>query len=464
MEKRKQILLRIAAAWLGVILILTFFSNTIYALNLPNVAVGFISDGIISSTNRAEGVLDFVESQSIYSDQLGRLHISLQEGDRVGVGDLLFSIHVDIDDLQDRLEAERHRLERTSLSRSASQNQLQNLRPGASSSATLAPVDTSRFDHEADRLSVEIARVEEEYAIQQSLLNAGIISRDELETITNQLEDLRRNYNRNKEERVQAQENHQRDQERTAAENRIQQDQQQRTYTAERNRLQNEINIFNLDESEIRRQIQRLETQIEGGGIVRVYAENPVIIREIALSDGMHINRNQLIMRLGVLKGELYSTSVYFPERMGFLPVGTQVQVDIPSLREFGLQGEISRMTPSQGRLRTELNFKTDIPVSGGEGVRVTIEQFSELFGNVLPNSAIRNDSIGPFILYVERERNTFLGYSYVANQMRIHIFENGQGERYTAFHMFAEPDGPIIIQSDRPIVAGDRLRLVGEQ
>ena len=464
MEKRKQIILRIAAAWLGIILILTFFSNTIYALNLPNVAVGFISDGIISSTNRAEGVLDFVESKNIYSDQVGRLHVNLQEGDRIGVGDLLFSIHVDIDDLQDRLEAERHRLERTSLSRSASQNQLQNLRPGTSVSAAQAPIDTSRFDHEADRLLIEIARVEAEYAIQQNLLNAGIISRDEFAAITNQLEDLHRNYNRNQEERLQALENHQRDLERTAADNQIQQDQHQRTYTAERNRLQNEINLFNLDENEIRRQIQRLETQIEGGGIVRVYAENTAIIHEIAFSDGMHINRNQLMMRLGVLKDELYSTSVYFPERIGFLPVGTQVQVDIPSLRAFGLHGKIVRMTPSQGRLRTEVVFETDMPVSGGEGVRVTVEQFSELFGNVLPNSAIRNDNIGSFVLYVVRERNTLLGYSYVANKMYIHIFEDGRGERYTAFHMFTEPDGPIIIQSDRPVIAGGRVRLVGEQ
>jgi len=463
MEKRKQVILRLAAVWLGIILILTFFSNTIYAINLPNVAVSFISDGVISSTNRAEGVLDFAENRNFYADQAGLLHLSWQEGDRVESGDLLFSIHVDIEDLRDRLEAEQHRLERTILRRTASQNQLQNLRVGTAIPAAQAPPDTSRFDNEENRLSVEIARLEDEYIVQQGLLQAGIITRDELTNTTNQLEDLRRNLNNNQAERERTIENHQRNLETMAADNRIQQDQRQQTYIAERNRLQNEINLLNLDEGEIRRQIQRLEEQIEDGGIVRVYAENPSVIQEIPLSDGMHISRNQLIMRLGVLEGNRYRAIVYFPERMGFLPVGTQVQVDIPSFREFGLQGEIFRMIPSQGRLRTEVSFDTDMPVSGGEGVRVTVNQFSELFQNVLPNSAIREDNIGLFILYVSRERNTLLGYSYVARQSRIHVFENGRGERYTAFHIFTEPDGPIVIQSDRPVTAGDRIRLVGE-
>jgi len=463
MKQRKKIILRLCAAWIGILLFLTFFSNTIYSLNLPGVTVGFPAEGIIASTNRAEGSLDFSENQNLYADYSGRIHFSLQIGDRVEPGDTLFNIHTDINDLLNQLETEENSLERVLLNRSAAQTQLQGLSPTTPSLPAPLPPDISRFDHEETRLTAEVQRLEAEYQTQQNLLAEGIISRDELSEITHRLEDLRRDLTRNAEEREQVIAEHLRSQARSAEEDRIQQQQQRRVYEVERNRLLHEINLLNMDESEIRRTITRLNAQVEDGSIAAVYAASHGIVREIPdLEDGMAVGRNQLVMRLGLLDGNHYTTTVYFPERMGFLPVGTDVRVDIRSLREFGLRGEILRMTPVQGRLRTEILFESDQPVIGGEGVTVTVEQFSELFTQVLPNSAIRQDAMGYFILFATQEGHTFIGRSYVAREMRIQVWE--RGDRTTAFWMHLDIEYPIIIQSDRPVAAGDRIRLVADQ
>ena len=463
MEQRKKIILRLCAAWISILLFLTFFSNTIYALNLPGVTVGFPAKGIISSTNRAEGSLDFAENQNLYANYSGHIRFNLRVGDQVAPGDVLFSIYTDINDLRDQLEAEENRLERILLNRSAAQVQLQGLSPGVPSLPAPLPPDVSRFDHENTRLTAEIQRIEEEYETQRNLLDAGIISRDELAEISHRLANLRRDLARNQDEREQVMAEHLRSQARSAEEDRIQQQQQRRLYEAERNRLLHEINLFNMDENESRRTIARLSSQIEDGGVATVYAGDNSVVREIPdLQDGMYVGRNQLIMRLGILEGNRYATTVYFPERMGFLPVGTYVRVDIRSLREFGLLGEVRRMTPVQGRLRTEILFETDQPVTGGEGITVTVEQFSELFAQVLPNSAIRQDAMGYFVLFAAQEGHTFIGRSYVAREMRIHVWERGDGT--TAFRMHLDIEYPIIIQSDRPVAAGDRIRLVADQ
>jgi len=456
--------MRLGTIWLGIVLFLTFFSNTIYSINLPGVTVGFASDGIITSVNRAEGILDFYENITLYSAHGGQIHFSVQEGDTIALGDALFSIYVEVDDLRIQLSSEQTRLDRVLLNRSNAQTQLQNLTPSTLRPTTITPPDIARFDHEDTRLAIEIERAEADYQTQRSLFEAGVVSLDTVTEIVNRIEGYRRNRQRNAEEREATLAAHQQAVERAAIEESFDIAQQQQAFEAERGRLQHEINLFNVDETEIRRNITRLNTQITEGGIITTYAEHPGTVWEILgeLEDGMRVERNRLIMRTGVIYDNLYTVVVYFPESMGFLPLGTPVRVDIRSLSEFGLRGEIRRMTASQGRLRTEITFQTEREVTGGEGVTVIMERFSELFSMILPNSAIRQDEHGYFILYAEQERNTLLGYSYFARQLRIQVGQ--RGDRTSSVWMFLEPGGAIIMQSDRPIAHGSRVRLVADQ
>jgi hypothetical protein len=44
-----------------------------------------------------------------------------------------------------------------------------------------------------------------------------------------------------------------------------------------------------------------------------------------------------------------------------------------------------------------------------------------------------------------------------------VNVVVTNRGDRYTDFTLPDELEGPIILQSDRPIREGDRIRMIGE-
>jgi len=200
-------------------------------------------------------------------------------------------------------------------------------------------------------------------------------------------------------------------------------------------------------------------------GIVTTYAAQASIVREISagLESGMMVDYNRLVMRLGTYN-QRYTIAATFPEHMGLLPNNTAVLINIPILGEIGLQGTIRRMTTTGGRLQAEISFTTETRIHGGERAEITIEQFSEIHANTIPNAAIHRDALGYFLLYITRERNAMFGRGYYTRQERISIIE--RGDHVTAFSTFGggSVNGPIIIASDRPVEIDSRVRVVADQ
>jgi len=379
MERRKRIIIRISAILTGVLLIITFFSGTLYSINLPEVKVGIASSGVISTTYQGYGVLDFYENISLHANHTGRINFAVQAGDWVQPDDMLFSIYVDTDNLRKRLASENFRLERAILMHTRAQTLLDEL-----------------------------------------VLQPG----------------------------------------------------QRRLYESERSRLQHDIDLLYIDVNEILHSIEGTARQIDEGGLIAIYAKYPGIVREIAwgLENDMYVEFNRFIMRIGV-QSSYYAAVVYFPESVGILPNHTSgaapdnisIRVDISSHDDYGLSGGIRRMYPYNGQLRAEITFLTRSSVSGGEAVRVTVEISAGTADFVLPNSAIREDAGGSFILYLERERNALMGYSYVAREMRVRI--GARGGMYSSLMTFPEAYArPVILLSDRPITPGDRVRVVADR
>lgn len=79
-----------AIIFLSVMLVLTFFSNTIMNYSLPEVAAQYIQSGTITTKIRGTGV---VESGSVYNvkvmDSRKVMGVEVREGDKVAVGDVI---------------------------------------------------------------------------------------------------------------------------------------------------------------------------------------------------------------------------------------------------------------------------------------------------------------------------------------------------------------------------------------
>jgi hypothetical protein len=101
------------------------------------------------------------------------------------------------------------------------------------------------------------------------------------------------------------------------------------------------------------------------------------------------------------------------------------------------------------------------LPLSGGERVEAVAEHTAETGSSeLLPNTAVHKDPDGDFVLYIERERVTFLGDVYYARRQSVSVFESNETESSVWF--FVPLSNPIIINSDRPVRNGDRVKIVG--
>lgn len=79
-----------AIIFLSVMLVLTFFSNTIMNHSLPEVAAQYTQSGTISATVRGSGNIEAVESYAVKSEQTRMvLSVPVKLGDKVSVGDTL---------------------------------------------------------------------------------------------------------------------------------------------------------------------------------------------------------------------------------------------------------------------------------------------------------------------------------------------------------------------------------------
>ncbi|MFA5151445.1 MAG: RND transporter, partial [Clostridia bacterium] len=67
--KRRSIIKNIAIIFLAVMLVLTFFSNTILNYSLPEVAVQYPMYGTISSRIRGQGTVSANQTYQVYFDE-----------------------------------------------------------------------------------------------------------------------------------------------------------------------------------------------------------------------------------------------------------------------------------------------------------------------------------------------------------------------------------------------------------
>jgi len=481
MTLNKSIIRKLAVLLVGVLIFLTFFSNTLYSLNIPGVVVGLPATGVAARTFRAEGFVDFPSGVSLHTDNAGRINFAVGRGDAVSPGDVLFTLHEDPELLLERLIAEQGRLERilVNLSRATSdlafeENRLLRMTQADFRPTTPLPPDLTRFDNEERRLDTEIERAEESYAVNRALYEAGAVPRVTVTQAAERLDGLRVSLQVNNEDRARVVQEHERAVNQAEETDRLTQEQQQRAFNEEqqasRHRIdgfRNTILLLEMDEQYVTNTLDRLYAQAEAGGLTTVYTQYYGVVREIpaGLESGANVERNRQVMRLGLLQEDSYTVTVHFPDSIGRPPDGADstrsVRINIPGLDEYGLRGSILRTSAASGRTLAEVQFSTTANITGGERAVVIVEHFSEISGTMLPNSAIRRDLQGYYILLIEGERNTLMGYSFYVRQQRILVEEHG--DRNSAIWAFPEIELPVIVFSDRPVEVGRRVRLVGD-
>ena len=91
--KKREIIKNIAIVFLVIMLILTFFSNTIMNRTLPEVKTQGITSGTVSMQVRGEGIVEAEDPYNVTIDETRKVKSVLKhEGDRVEVGDVIYKL------------------------------------------------------------------------------------------------------------------------------------------------------------------------------------------------------------------------------------------------------------------------------------------------------------------------------------------------------------------------------------
>lgn len=129
--------------------------------------------------------------------------------------------------------------------------------------------------------------------------------------------------------------------------------------------------------------------------------------------------------------------------------------VSIPSKWLGGLDAKLATLQKEPGVLKVVIEF--DAPgLSGGELVKLNM-QTSIVSEYVLPNSAIHEDEDGSIYVLTVDKRKSSIGYEYVLVKSLVLVKDSN--ERYTALR-YSLSENPVVINSDRPVYDGARVRL----
>lgn len=92
-RSRKDIIKNIAIIFLAVLLVMTFFSNTIMNMSLPQVSAQYASNGNISEQIRGSGVVSAGQSYNVAVDESRVVSgVNVKAGDKVEKGDVLYTL------------------------------------------------------------------------------------------------------------------------------------------------------------------------------------------------------------------------------------------------------------------------------------------------------------------------------------------------------------------------------------
>jgi len=459
MDANKKLIAKIGGVFVAILLFLTFFSSTIYNFNLPSVVVGYTREGVLTNYAEGRGVVEFARMELYYADATGRIELGATAGDSVKAGGELYSITSDVqglrDSLDERLRGEERlklRIERAKEDRQGAEANLANLRNDADS----FEFDPSEFDYDMKRTEAQISAAERELGDLAALFELGAVAQREIDEKEAALDGLATLLQQQNERKQRAQENFDKSVEAG-----------RREYESRRKDLARVVSDYDFQigdhEFELatnRAEIDKLMAQIEAGGRASALAGSGGIVREVraGIETGAHVNKNELIMRIGAKEGGFKAT-VDLPESVDFISAGDSVTFNIRSRDLYGQSGEVESLMFVGGRLRATIRFESG-SVTGGETIDLRVQSVSRLHEMVIPSRALRTDDQGDYVLYVERRESAF-GHEYFARRERVSVI--AQDNHNAAVWMYGSDEKPaIIISSDKALSEGDRVRIVG--
>lgn len=507
--KKREWIKNVAIIFLSVMLVLTFFSNTIMNYSLPQVATEYVQSGSISNKIRGTGVVEAIDPYHVVVDETRTIKsVAVKQDDMVEKGDVLYYLEdIESEELKtarNELAAAEIEYEKAVLNGGITSARLKEIQAGNVQSLEQSQSNLSALQSQIDASQKIVDDLTKQISLlEQDKVDASVESKalaDAQVALNNARVDLSRKqaaYDAladrpdDDPEKIAAKEALDAAQEKVwkleakvanaqiALEqklnspeiaNQIAQLQRQKieeegklsAKTQEKEKKLETI-LLELDLAESYRKISEQKAEVEKleeksvGATINAPVAGKVTSVAYAAGETTQAGADAAVIQLNG-KGMMLSFTTGV-KQASVIRVGDPVEV-----QNMWYYGDISanltaiKSDPDNPRENRRLIFEiAGADVMPGDNLTLAVGQRSMNYDLIVPNSAVREDNNGKFILIVQSKSAPF-GNRYVAQRVDVEVLASD--DNYTAINALLEGYEYVITTSTKPLEAGDQIRL----
>lgn len=288
--KEKSSLYKILIIFAGILLVITFFSRSIYQYNLPAVTLAFAEEGIIRRSTRIAGSIEAAEYTDIIAPESGKITLHIKEGESFEKGQLLYTIEPDTENLKDRTKTLENEKAIALVQINKLKDDIRYYRNKALLEPNTSDLDISSYESELERIRLKIQTAQAEKEQLAILYGAGAIPKTDLDKKEIEITELQSQMNTIKENRQKAIDKHK--EEKIKDDKSLEQTQKDNSKTL--TDLDYQLQKEQLSLKHIENEIAAINTQLEAGGLYEYYAPAGGAIASVyeAAKSGRYIVRN----------------------------------------------------------------------------------------------------------------------------------------------------------------------------
>ncbi len=450
MSINKQKMLRILYVYVAVILILVFFSKTIYNFSLPKVTVVMPKSGKLTKELEAYGVVLFSETYDIYAGANGQLEeIYVEKGDSIDVNTTIARYKT----LSTETEA-KHRALHYSIDRIKNEMDASNLYKKALQKEIQALNGVTEVQEADPSFILELQEIKrlmnlQEEAIQKTkiLYDAGALSKEDYDKEIEKLDTLVSS-EKQKEAQIEKQKQESNTKYNEDKKERLDLLNQKETDLA---KTELAIDKVNIDMHEAESTLEALASTKDQEPMMKVKG-NGVII-SVEKQNGSFVSQGEKIATVGVNNHTFVSEITCLKAEGKFINVGDEATIST-SGADKRATATVFDIQPIGDSLKLKLTFQST-QFNGSEYVSINFHKQTITYDVLVPNEAIIKEAFNNYV-WVVCSRDGALGVEYYTVKLRIMVADSDFS--YTAVSKGIDFIAPVVVGKNKDLMMNSRV------
>lgn len=486
---------KITIAFIIFVLFFMFFSKTLYNLSLPNISVIEPMEGTIKNVIEAKEKINISDTQKIYSNISGKiLNVYVKEGESIKKGDLIVDIEidkeqiytlvadiakrtndiellqlkyeylnnntdVDIDDENNKIEKKKTKITTLKTEINDLKNKNQNIKEKKELETT---IEIKEFEN-------KLYSIEETIQKNKQLYEIGALSKSDLDKSIKEKEDIQLSYDKFIEQEIKEKvdKNDNDIDSKTREIEALEQDIELLEETintvkkeAVKNQKSNITNIAELDNQieNSKIELDLLKKQLENRNKNSIISENDGVILSVKFEKNKYVSKNDLLFEMSDKSNNYKVEFNIAKEKTKLISVGDEADISVEGIEE-NIKGKVKSIELSdiedEYKVKIDINYNESFINEKQASIKITKE--SEKYSTIVPNSAIRQEKDGYYVLSL-RETDGVLGKEFYAQKIKIHVNDSDEQNSAITGLTYIEP---IITSSEKSISNGSRVKYI---